>query len=148
MNEQEKRVSEKNPKDFDWDSVGLDFGNWEEEKLWSLELPTTEMNINELLWLFDAPFWPNDSSERWTITPWDVINGKEGTLAEQQRMNNSDLSYPIDILENHGKWLVLDGLHRLAKAFKAGQTKVSVRVVPREKLSDIASDYPIELPSH
>lgn len=24
---------------FDWQSIGLDFGNWEEEKIWALELP-------------------------------------------------------------------------------------------------------------
>lgn len=29
----------KDPKKFDWNTVGLDFGNWEEEKLWAVELP-------------------------------------------------------------------------------------------------------------
>ncbi len=134
------------PRQYDWGSVGLDFGNWEDEKLWALELPTEEMNIQDLLWHFDAPFWPNNNSEKWTVTPWDVINQKDGTELEQQKIDNTDLSYPIDILENHGKWLVLDGLHRLVKAYKQGQSNVKVRIVPRERLPEILSGEPIELP--
>ncbi len=135
-----------NPRDFDWNSIGLDFGNWEEEKIWALELPTTEMDITQLMWLFDAPFWENDTGERYMTTLWDVINEKEGTTKEVMRMQNVDLAFPIDIFENHGKWLVLDGLHRLAKAYKNGDTKVNVRIIPRESLPEIASEYPIELP--
>ncbi|MGV8084625.1 MAG: hypothetical protein ACP5N9_00025 [Candidatus Bilamarchaeum sp.] len=134
-------------KDFNWESVGLDFGNWEEEKLWALDLPKEEMDIEELLWHFDAPFWTDDNSERWTVSPWDVIKQKEGTVIEQARMEKADLSYPIDIMKNHGRWIVLDGLHRLAKAYKQGQKMVTVRIVPRERFPEIASDHPIELPN-
>jgi len=56
--------------------------------------------------------------------------------------------YSIDILENKGKWLVLDGLHRLAKAYKHGQEKVKVRIIPRERLSEIITGDPIELPDY
>jgi uncharacterized ParB-like nuclease family protein len=61
-------------------------------------------------------------------------------------MNDADLTYPIDILKNHGKWLVLDGLHRLAKTYMQGRKNVKVRVVPRERLPEILSGEPIELP--
>lgn len=133
---------------FDWNSVGLDFGNWEEEKIWALKLSTVEMDIKELLWHFDAPWWPNDNGERWTIKPWDVIRQNEGSKNEQIKMEKADLLYPIDILENKGKWLILDGLHRLAKAYKHGQEKVGVRIIPRERLSEIIIDDPIELPDN
>ncbi len=104
------------------------------------------MKIEELLWHFDAPFWTDDNEERWTVSPWDVIKQKEGTTLEQERMEKADLSYPIDIMKNHGRWIVLDGLHRLAKACKQGQKTVMVRIIPRERLPEIASDHPIELP--
>ncbi|MFZ2189533.1 MAG: hypothetical protein WA057_05570 [Candidatus Magasanikiibacteriota bacterium] len=134
-------------KKFDWDSVGLDFGNWDEEKIWAMELPIVEMDVNELLWHFDAPWWPNDKGERWTITPWDVINQQEGSIKEQEKMKKADIVYPIEILENKGKWLVLDGLHRLVKSYKQGYKKVKVRIVPRERLPEIHVDDPIELPN-
>lgn len=133
-------------KKFDWSSVGLDFGNWEEEKIWALELPVIEMNIADLAWHFDVPFWPNDKGERWEVTPMEVINKKEGTVSEQKNVDKADLNYPIDILENKGKWLILDGIHRLAKAHKQGHAKIKARIIPRERLSEISSNYPIELP--
>ena len=135
-------------KSYNWSSVGLDFGNWDEEKIWSLELPVIEMDIKDLIWHFDAPWWPNDSGERWTITPWDVIRQNESSKNEQIKMEKADLLYSIDILENKGKWLVLDGLHRLAKAYKHGQEKVKVRIIPRERLSEIITGDPIELPDY
>lgn len=133
---------------FDWNSVGLDFGNWEEEKIWSLQLPVVEINIKELLWHFDAPWWPNDSGERWTITPWDVLHKNQGSTNEQIKVEKANLLYPIDILENKGKCLILDGIHRLVKAYKQGQEKVKVRIIPRERLSEIITDDPIELPDN
>jgi hypothetical protein len=60
---------------------------------------------------------------------------------------NSDLQYPIDIIENKGQFLILDGLHRLIKAISLGQTVVKVRVVPREQLPQILIEEPIELPN-
>ncbi len=134
-------------KTFDWDSLGLDFGNWQDEKLWALELPVTRMNIKDLLWLFDVPFWPNDNNERWTVTPWDVIHKSENGKNEQAALEKADLSFPIDILENKGRWLVLDGLHRLAKSYLQGKEEVNVRIVPRERLPEILTGEPIELPS-
>jgi hypothetical protein len=44
---QKNKISHENRKKYDWSSVGLDFGNWEEGKIWALGLPTTEMDINE-----------------------------------------------------------------------------------------------------
>ena len=60
------------------------------------------MDIKELLWHFDAPWWPNDSGEHWTITLWDVIRQNEGSKNEQIKMEKADMLDPIDILENKG----------------------------------------------
>jgi len=50
---------------------------------------------------------------------------------------NADLSYPIDIMENKGRWLILDGLHRLVKAKILGFDKVKVRKIPRTEILKI-----------
>lgn len=139
---------EESEKKFDWDSVGLDFGCRDDEKLWALELPVTEMSIQELLWHFDVPFLPNDHNERWTLTPWDVIHEVDDSKNEQSRLDGADLVYPIDILENKGRWLVLDGLHRLAKAYKMGYKAVKVRIIPRDRLPEVLINEPIELPDY
>jgi hypothetical protein len=135
-------------KHFDWKSVGLDFGNWEEEKIWALDFPTQEIDVEQLLWHLDVPYWENDMSERWTVTPRDVMNRKQGTIFEQARTEQADTSFPIDLFENKGRLFVLDGLHRLVKLLFQGNQKVRVRIIPKDRFCEIASNYPIELPNY
>ena len=131
---------------FDWSAVGLNFGNWEEEKIWALDLPVEEMDIEKLLWHLDIPYWENDASQRWTVTPRDVIDCKKGTTSEQSKTQKADVSFPIDVFENKGKFFVLDGLHRLTKLFSQGKEKINVRIIPKNRFHEIASENPIELP--
>lgn len=49
----------------------------------------------------------------------------------------ADMKYPIDIMRNKGRWLILDGLHRLMKAYLLGMKKVRVRKIPRTKVKII-----------
>lgn len=133
-------------KNFDWKSLGFDFGNWEDKKLWSLDLPVIEIDIKDLMWHFDVPYWPNDSDDRWTITPWNVINHDKESKNEQIKIEKAELIYPIDLFENKGKLLVLDGLHRLVKAYKKGEIRIKARIIPREKLPEIIVSDHFELP--
>ncbi len=132
-------------KNFNWGIVGLDFGNWSEQKVWALNLPVTDIPMQVLLWHFDVPFWHHDNGEQRSITAWDVIKKTQGSTIEQARVEKADTSYPIDIMDNKGKWLVLDGLHRLIKLYQEGHKVVKVRVIPRERLPEILIDEPIEL---
>ena len=144
MNSEEKSVDSTS---FDWNSVGLDFGNWEEEKIWALDLPVQEIDIEKLLWHLDVPYWENDAGQRWKVTPRDVIDGKDGALYERMRTDRADTSFPIDLFEHKGKIFVLDGLHRLVKLFMQGKQKFRVRIIPADRFSEIASEHPIELPA-
>ena len=137
----------KDPKQFDWNYVGLDFGNWEEEKIWSLDIPVSKMSINELEWHLDCPFWEHDNGERYTVTPRDVLERVDGTATEYEAVLKADTKYPIDIYFNKNKWLILDGLHRLVKLYSANATEISVRIITNDTLPLILSDEPIELPS-
>lgn len=133
-------------KKFNWRSVGFDFGNWEEEKIWALKLPVIDLDINDLVWHFDAPWWPDDNGERWMVTPWDVIRQIEGTLNEQSNIEKVDLNFPIEVLAHRDRLLILDGVHRLVKAYKHGDKKIKARIIPREKLPEIIVSDEVELP--
>lgn len=133
-------------KNFDWQSIGFNFGNWEEELIWSLDLPVKEINIKDLLWHLDIPYWDNDGGHRWSVSPRDVINKEIGTMDEQKRVENVDIKYPIELFKNDGKIFILDGLHRLAKLYIKGEKTVKVRIIPKEMFPKIASIYPFELP--
>lgn len=44
---------------------------------------------------------------------------------------------PISVLENKGKYVILDGLHRLVKYKILGYEKVFVRIIPRKEIPNI-----------
>ena len=115
--------------------VGFDF-SWEEEKVWKLDVPVEEMNISLLTWHFDIPFlWENGGV--YNLKPIDVIEHPDDHKEEYERTMKSELEYPIDVMENKGRLLILDGLHRLMKASILDMKVVSVRNVPRSKVSEI-----------
>ncbi len=118
--------------------VGFDF-SWDEEKIWKLKVPVTEMDISKLIWQLDIPFhWHGDGI--YNLTSTEIINNPEKYKKEYERTMKVDLKYPIDIMENKGRWLILDGIHRLMKSYILKMKKVKVRIIPREKIPEIIKD--------
>lgn len=115
--------------------VGFDF-MWDNKKVWEIEVPVKEINISELEWHFQLPFW-NTKEGYYDLKPIDVITLSKNHQEEYDRTMKANLSYPIDVMENKGRLLILDGLHRLAKAKILGKTKVKVRIIPRKKIPEI-----------
>ncbi len=115
--------------------VGFDF-SWSEEKVWALDVPVEEIDIHELTWHFAVPFlWENNGV--YNLTSQEVIDHPEAHREEYERTMKADLSHPIDIMQNKGRWLILDGLHRLMRASTLSMEKVQVRKIPRERIPDI-----------
>jgi len=115
--------------------VGFDF-EWDVKKIWKLDVPVEEMPIKELEWHFDIPFlWENEGV--YNLTPRDVIEKPKKHQEEYDRTMKSELKYPIDIMENKGRWLILDGLHRLMKTSIQAQDKVIVRKISRDDIPKI-----------
>jgi hypothetical protein len=66
------------------------------------DFPTKEFLVSDLTWIFD---WDNP--------------------VDQFRIDNEDLSAPILVTPSLGKLVVVDGLHRLAKAQKLGNKTIT-----------------------
>lgn len=116
--------------------VGFDF-DWDSKKVWALDIPVTEIDMKELIWHLDIPFWELDDTDDYNLTPRAVINNENGTTEHRKKIEEADTSHPIDIMQNKGRWLILDGLHRLVKLYELGNEKVKVRIIPREKIPEI-----------
>lgn len=115
--------------------VGFDF-NWEEEKVWALKFPIEEIDIKELTWHFEIPFhWHNRGI--YNLKSIEIINNPDKYKEEYERTMKTNLDYPIDIMRNKGRWLILDGLHRLMKSKILGLKKVKVRKIPRSEIPKI-----------
>lgn len=113
--------------------VGFDF-DWSEEKVWRLDIPVEDMDMTELEWHFEIPFW-NTPGGYYDLTPNKVLANPEKYKEEFEQTMKVDLSYPLDIMFWKGRWLMLDGLHRLVKAKKLGLQTVKVRKIPQEAVS-------------
>jgi hypothetical protein len=119
----------------------FDLNFWRDNgKLWEMEIPTEAMDINELRWILNVPFW-EDAEGNITIAPNDVLNSPAAYPEHYDRIINADVSFPIHIMPNkNGKWLTLDGLHRLAKLELNGATSVQVKKVTREQVEQTKRD--------
>jgi|SRR3989344_152479 len=118
--------------------VGFDF-SWDNKKVWALNYPVEEINTEELTWHFEIPFH-GYGNEIYNLKPIETIDNPKKYNEEYGRTMKSDLSYPIDIMQNKGRWLILDGLHRLMKAKILGMKKVKVRKIPRSEIPNILKE--------
>lgn len=123
----------KNPNDIL--EYGFDF-DWDEKDVWQLNYPIQEIVLEILEWHFDIPFW-NWNGEWYTLKPRDVIENPAKYQIEYDRIMESDISYPIDIMENRGRLVILDGLHRLVKYYLLGIKRINVRIIPRTEIPNL-----------
>lgn len=126
-------MSKKLPKIIE--EVGFDF-HWSEEKVWALDVLIGEMDIKNLEWHFNIPFW-NTPGGYYDLTPNQVLENPEKFKEEFDRIMRAKLVHPLDIMFWKNRWLLLDGLHRLVKAHKLGYKKVKVRKIPKEYIPQI-----------
>jgi hypothetical protein len=108
--------------------------DWDVEAIWALDLPVSQMPIARLEWHLDVPLWPFEGRP-YALTPRDVIKAPYRYADEYRRAHRASLVFPIDITWFKGRWLILDGIHRLLKAHELRLDSVSVRKVPRKLLS-------------
>ncbi len=112
------------------EDVGFDF-HWDNSKVWALDIPVEDMDISELEWHFDIPFWDKPNGY-YDLKPNDVLSNPDLYKEEFERTMKADLSHPLDIMFWKERWLLLDGLHRLVKAKRLGYRNVKVRKIPVE----------------
>lgn len=110
--------------------------DWDVEAIWALDLPAEDFPIAELSWHLDVPVWPYDG-RTYAVTPNQVTADRVKYAEEYARIAGCDLGYPIDIVRHKGRWMILDGIHRLAKAVEGGDSRVRVRRVPRSAVRDL-----------
>jgi hypothetical protein len=118
--------------------VGFDF-RWDERKVWALDVPIEEIPITDLTWHFDIPFW-STANGFYDLKAQEVIDFPEDNRVEYERTMKVDTSHPIDIMLWRGRWLILDGLHRLAKLSIQGAETVKVRKIPKSAIPAITKD--------
>ena len=103
-------------------------------KLRELLLPVVDIDIKKLTWHFDMPVWEKDGTDDWNLTPWEVIEKGEGSIGHQKRIENVDISFPLIVTKYNSRYVILDGVHRLVKAYTHGDKQVKGKIIPKKYL--------------
>jgi hypothetical protein len=110
---------------------GMDF-HWSNQKVWDLDIPVEELDIYELEWQLDLPFWSHDDG-KYNLCPREVMEDMDKYPDHKERILRANISYPLDIMENqNGRLELLDGMHRLVRLIMNGQQRVKARKLSRE----------------
>jgi hypothetical protein len=117
--------------------------DWENERVWAVEAPTGEMAVSDLAWLLDLPLWSTRPPEPlFDLRPRAVLEDQAQHAGHAQRIATADLQYPLDLFEVNGRWVVLDGVHRLARLTQDGARRAAVRCLPASALPLIRREAP------
>jgi len=110
---------------------GMDF-HWDNQKMWLLDIPVEEIDVSEIDWVLDLPFWGH-KGQKYNLCPRHVLENIDLYSEHKKRILKADVSHPIDIMKNQNNRLeILDGVHRLARLILEGNKKVKVRKISRD----------------
>lgn len=118
--------------------TGFEF-DWDDQKVWELAIEVEEMPIEKLVWHLEIPVWEQEGTDDWNLTPSQTLKNPEKEPSHFKKIVEANMQYPIDIMWNKDRWTLLDGYHRLARAYQLGHKTVKVRKIPRSYISKITT---------
>jgi hypothetical protein len=120
---------------FDW--------LWETSKVWSLPTPTSYLSLQDLTWHLDLTVWTTVKGKpRFDLAPATVLAAPELHTRHWGKIQEADLSYPLELFRNGHRWVILDGYHRLARHYLQRNHQIPVRLHPDE-CADVIRGRPL-----
>ncbi len=92
-----------------------------------------KIKISELLYHLDFDLWGDVRNIKYT--PKDVLANPIKYEIEMNKINNSDLKYPIIIYKKYNKLMIVDGLHRLTKSFMLNKKTIKTYIFDFELMN-------------
>jgi hypothetical protein len=102
------------------------------KKLWALDLPVEKLDIADLEFNFDIPYLEKEGTDDWNLSINYLIRHLDTEISHAEKIKKADMTYPIDIYFFKNNWIILDGVHRLAKALLQNDKSILVRRIPDE----------------
>ena len=113
---------------------------WDAESVRKLDLSVGILPMSELAWHLDVPVWPYEDGRKYAVTPRQILEFPDKHPAEAYRISAASLEYPLEVDMLRGCYIVLDGVHRMARAWQEGRQTVSVREVPDSAVQAIQTE--------
>jgi len=106
---------------------------WDEPSVWALPTQAEEVPLREVAWHLDLPVWSTVPGQpRFDLRPHTVLLHPERWPGHWRLIHDAQVEYPLEMLENGGRWVLLDGYHRLCRLVLEGAGTVRVRRHPEE----------------
>ena len=103
-------------------------GRWDREEVWALPTPQELAPFAELAWHLELTVWSTDPPRPlFDLAPHAVLEAPTAHPRHWERIVAAVLGWPLELFRNGGRWVVLDGYHRLARHALLGSAEVSVR---------------------
>lgn len=115
--------------------------NWSNPLVWALALPVEDAPLDELAWHLDVPIWSTVQGQRlFDLRPFTVIEAPDTSRWHHERIMRASVEYPLDLLWWDERYVILDGIHRLARLWMTRVDHVRVRRLSRDYIPLIASE--------
>jgi len=102
---------------------------WNKQALWGLSTPAMPLPIAELEWHLELPVWSTEPPQPlFNLSPHEVIAQPALHAHHWQRILDVSLEYALDLFEFNGRWVIMDGYHRLAKHHVLHSVEVPARL--------------------
>lgn len=109
--------------------------SWSRDRLWRIGGEVKSVPLEELRWLYDLPLWRGTDGRWFQVTPAEFLRHPERYPEHRARVATVDLSFPAHAIWRRGRWLLLDGVHRLVAADLAGAPALNVHEVTAADLA-------------
>jgi hypothetical protein len=104
---------------------------WETSKVWRLPTEAQALPLENLRWQLDLRVWTTVPGEtRWDLSPRMVLRRPHLHARHWKKILSADLTFPLEMFRQDGRWVVLDGYHRLARHDLEEREMVLVRLHP------------------
>lgn len=105
-------------------------------KLWRLPGEAKPVSMSQLSWLLDVAFWP-DAGKLFRVSPRAVLAQPTRYQFHAGKIATAALHYPVDVFQYAGRYVIVDGLHRLARHRMLGHSTVPCKIHSIRALSSI-----------
>jgi hypothetical protein len=111
---------------------------WDKHALWALPTAVSVVTLAELDWHLDLPVWSTHPPQPlFNLRPREVIEHPNQHALHWDRILAADTIYPLDLFRHNGRWVIMDGYHRLARCVVVGVERVNIRMHPDGLLATV-----------
>jgi hypothetical protein len=115
-------------------------------EMWNSDKKVEEVPVDKLMWNLNYPWWKTSDDVPYNLTPSEVIENMENYPAHRDRIEKSDIDYPLLLIKTkQNRWLIWDGVHRFIKQILDGKRVVSCQKYTMKDMEEYVTDSYMEL---